>query len=285
MARLVSIIGVTHNPFMPRLFASPNPPPGAALVMERVELMREKLRRAEPDVLLMIGNDHLNQFFMDNMPTFMIGKMDAYDGTFYNEVREFGLPVVHLRGDARLGRQLLEGALDHHVDLSYSDELRLDHSTIVPLMWVRPQMDLPVVPLLTNCIAPPLPRAARVHEVGRILRQVIDELPGDQRIAVVASGHLSLEVGGPKQFEPRFTDPDFDRRAVAWVAENDVATAAQACTYEQMSRSGNMTPGFLNFLMAMGLANGLQPSYAEGLDAGFPAVPFFAWEPVAEAVA
>jgi hypothetical protein len=60
---------------------------------------------------------------MDNMPSFMIGKMEAYDGTFYNEVREFGLPVVHLRGDAKLGRQLLEGALDHHVDLSYSDEL------------------------------------------------------------------------------------------------------------------------------------------------------------------
>jgi protocatechuate 4,5-dioxygenase, beta chain len=283
VARLVSIIGVTHNPFMPRLFALPDPPPGAALALARVALMREKLRQAEPDVLLMIGNDHLNQFFMDNMPAFMIGKMDAYDGTFYNEVREFGLPVVRVPGDARLGRQLLEGALDHDVDLAYSDELRLDHSTIVPLLWVRPEMDLPVVPLLTNCIAPPLPRARRVHAVGQALRRVIEELPGDQRIAVVASGHLSLEVGGPKMMEPRLTDPQFDHQAVGWIANNDLEGAARACTFEQLSRSGNMTPGFLNFIMAMGIADGLRPTHAEGLEAGFPATPFFAWEPLAGA--
>jgi protocatechuate 4,5-dioxygenase beta chain len=99
VARLVSIIGITHNPFMPRLFSQPTRPPGAAVVIERVEQMRERLRAAAPDVLLTIGNDHLNQFFMDNMPPFLIGKMDSYPGTFYNEVREFGLPPVELKGD------------------------------------------------------------------------------------------------------------------------------------------------------------------------------------------
>jgi hypothetical protein len=39
-----------------------------------------------------------------------------------------------------------------------------------------------------------------------------------------------------------------------------------------------MTAGFLNFLMAMGVANGTRPSHAEGMDSGFPAVPFFSWE-------
>ncbi len=39
-----------------------------------------------------------------------------------------------------------------------------------------------------------------------------------------------------------------------------------------------MTLGFLNFLMAMGVAGGASPTHAEGLDAGFPAVPFFAWK-------
>jgi hypothetical protein len=28
----------------------------------------------------------------------------------------------------------------------------------------------------------------------------------------------------------------------------------------------------------MGVANSAKPSYAEGLDAGFPAIPFFSWE-------
>ena len=91
MAQVVSILGVTHNPFFPRLFGQAKQPPGAALVREKLAQQREWLRRAEPDVLVMIGNDHLNQFFMDNMPGFLIGRMDRYAGIFYNEVREFGL--------------------------------------------------------------------------------------------------------------------------------------------------------------------------------------------------
>ena len=107
MAEIVSIIGITHNPFMPRLFKQPQQPPGAAKVQERIAMMRQKLAEAEPDVLVCIGNDHLHQFFMDNMPAFMIGKMTEYDGTFYDEEREFGLPKCKLPGDvdvADLGR-------------------------------------------------------------------------------------------------------------------------------------------------------------------------------------
>ena len=42
-----------------------------------------------------------------------------------------------------------------------------------------------------------------------------------------------------------------------------------------MIRSGDMISGYLNFLMMMGVANSTKPSYAEGSDAGFPAMPFF----------
>jgi len=77
MAKLVTIIGITHNPFMPRLFQQTQQPPGAAKVKERIAMMRKKLAEAKPDVLITIGNDHLHQFFMDNMTPFMIGKMDT----------------------------------------------------------------------------------------------------------------------------------------------------------------------------------------------------------------
>ncbi len=278
MADLVAIIGVTHNPFMPRLFSRPNRPSGCAKVIERLEMMREKLRQAKPDALVTIGNDHLHQFFMDNMPAFMIGKMDAYEGTFYDEKREFGLPECRVPGDLDLSDQIMEGALDKGVDLAYSNEITIDHSIIVPLMFTRPEMDLPIVPILTNCIAPPLPRPKRFYEVGRTIRAVIDELRTDKRIAVLVSGHLSLEVGGPKQFEGRLLDPDFDARAVGWIARGNVSGAVNNCSFDQLKKSGNMTAGFLNFIMMMGVANASATSYAEGLDAGFPAIPFFAWE-------
>src|ERR1041384_6611099 len=199
MGQIVTIIGITHNPFMPRLFQQAQQPPGAVKVRERIEMMRQKMSDAKPDVLVTIGNDHLHQFFMDNMPAFMIGKMDAYDGTFYDEIREFGLPRCRLPGDLELSEAIMEGAFDRGVDFAYSNELTIDHSIVVPMMFVRPEMDVPIVPILTNCIAPPMPRAKRFYEVGRAIRSALDSFSSSKRVGVLVSGHLSLEIGGPKQ--------------------------------------------------------------------------------------
>ncbi|MGZ8522711.1 MAG: DODA-type extradiol aromatic ring-opening family dioxygenase [Candidatus Binatia bacterium] len=278
MAQIVSIIGITHNPFMPRLFKQPQQPPGAAKVKERIAMMRQKLAEAKVDVLVCIGNDHLHQFFMDNMPAFMIGKMEQYDGTFYDEEREFGLPKCKLQGDLDVSDAIMEGAFDRGVDFSYSNELTIDHSIVVPMMFVRPEMDIPIVPILTNCIAPPMPRAKRYFEVGTALRGAIDSLPTNKRIGVLVSGHLSLEIGGPKMFEPKLTDPNFDANAVGWIVNGNIDAATEACAPDKMIGYGNMTTGYLNFIMMMGLANLAKPSYAEGLDAGFPAIPFFSWD-------
>ncbi len=278
MAQVVTIIGITHNPFMPGLFQQPQQPPGAAKVKERIAMMRDKLAAAKPDLLVTIGNDHLHQFFMDNMPPFMIGKMESYEGTFYDEIREFGLPTCKLPGDPDASEHILEGAMDQGVDFSYSNELTIDHSIVVPMLFVRPEMDIPIVPVLTNCIAPPMPRPKRFYEVGLAIRKAIDTLPHDRRVGVLVSGHLSLEVGGPKQFERRLMDPEFDADAVGWIARGDILSAEKECTPPRMMRAGNMTTGYLNFLMMMGVAKNGTPSYAEGLDAGFPAIPFFSWD-------
>ena len=171
----------------------------------------------------------------------------------------------------------MEGAFDRGVDFAYSNELTIDHSIVVPMMFVRPQMDIPIVPVLTNCIAPPMPRAKRFYEVGKAIRSAIDALSTAKRIGVLVSGHLSLEIGGPRQFEPRLIDPAFDAAAVGWIRNGDVEGAAEGCTPEKMLQAGNMTSGYLNFLMMMGIANATKPSHAEGLDAGFPAIPFFNW--------
>jgi protocatechuate 4,5-dioxygenase beta chain len=139
-------------------------------------------------------------------------------------------------------------------------------------------MDIPIVPILTNCIAPPMPRPKRFYEVGQAIRAAIDEVPTNKRIGVLVSGHLSLEIGGPKQFERHLTDPNFDAAAVGWIVNGDIQSAAAGCTPEKMMKAGNMTTGYLNLLMMMGVANATTQSSAEGVDAGFPAIPFFSWD-------
>jgi len=193
------------------------------------------------------------------------------------------LPKCKLQGDLDVSDAIMEGAFDRGVDFSYSNELTIDHSIIVPMLFVRPEMDIPIVPILTNCIAPPMPRPKRYFEVGKALRAAIDSLPTKKRIGVLVSGHLSLEIGGPKMFEPKFTDPNFDANAVGWIVNGNIDAAAEACAPEKVIQYGNMTTGYLNFIMMMGLANLTKPSYAEALDAGFPAIPFFSWDQQAQA--
>ncbi len=172
----------------------------------------------------------------------------------------------------------MEGAFDRGVDFSYSNELTIDHSIIVPMIFVRPGDGYS-----RRADPDQLHRSAdaagkRYFEVGKAIRGAIDSLPTNKRIGVLVSGHLSLEVGGPKQFERHLTDPSFDAAAVGWIVNGDIDGAAEGCTLEKMIQAGNMTSGYLNFLMMMGVAKSTKPSYAEGLDAGFPAIPFFSWD-------
>lgn len=281
MARLVAVIGITHIPFHYRLANQPRSEwsPDTVNIVQRGEMMREKLRQAQPDVLVAVGNDHFHQLFMDNMPAFILGKMEVFDGTYYNEVREFGLPRCRVPGDVKLGQQILERAMNRGVDFAFSNELKVDHSVVVPLTFVRPEMDLPIVPIMTNCVAPPIPPAERFHQVGQVLRSVIEEIPGDKRIGVVVSGHLSLEVGGPLQFDPRAMNEEFDDQAVGWISRGDIKTAIRECTFDRMTQAGNVTHAFLNFLLAMGVAEGLPCTHAEGFKRKGSTQPFFAWEP------
>ena len=109
----------------------------------------------------MVGSDHFHQLWLDNMPQFLIGKAPFYDANYYNEEREFGLPRLLLRGHEELSAYMLREGLDTGFDLAFSNELRVDHSITCPIFTVRPQNDLPIVPVYTNIFAPPLPRPER----------------------------------------------------------------------------------------------------------------------------
>ncbi|MBV9121451.1 MAG: extradiol ring-cleavage dioxygenase [Chloroflexi bacterium] len=278
---MVAIIGVTHFPYYSRLTSGPRDswPPIIEEMVQHNELMAEKLAATQPDVLVMIAHDHLNQFFMNNMPAFVLGKMPRFEGTFNHEHDNYGLPRMEMHGDEEFAGQLLEGGLENGIDFAYSAELKLDHSVTVPLMMVRPELDLPIVPIFSNCIAPPLPSARRFHQVGQILRQIVEGVPEDKRVAFIVSGHLSLEVGGPKQNQNDAPDLEWDARAASWIAEANIEEAlAQCADLHKMLNHGNLAHGFLNYLLALGLAGDRKPSYAKVLPTWRGQSPYFVWD-------
>src|SRR3954447_12309434 len=170
MATIAAIIASTHHPFYLKASTAPpeSRPPFADEWVAKILAFRETLTRAEPDVLVMVGSDHFHQLWLDNMPQFLIGKAPYYDANFYNEEREFGLPRLLLKGHEELSAYLLREGIDRDFDLAFSNELRVDHSITCPIVTVRPQNDLPVVPVYTNIFAPPLPRPERFVKLGKL---------------------------------------------------------------------------------------------------------------------
>ena len=171
MATLVAILATTHHPFFYKTSQLPpeEAPPFAAEWVRKVTAYRETLTRARPDVLVMVGSDHFHQLWLDNMPQFLVGKAPYYDANYYNEEREFGLPRMSW-GHEELSAYILREGLDGGFDLAFSNELRVDHSITCPIITVRPQNDLPVVPIYTNIFAPPLPPPERFVKLGRTIR-------------------------------------------------------------------------------------------------------------------
>jgi protocatechuate 4,5-dioxygenase beta chain len=278
VANVVEIIGITHSPNMGRMLLEPNPEFAIRKSAEDYDRMRVKMAEAKPDVLVVIASDHLNQFFMDNMPAFLIGKAPVAEGPFPHEIRQHGLTPYRTKVEVEMAKGMLRLAPDFGVDFSFSDEFRIDHAFTIPLGFIRPEMDLPIIPIFTNVMAPPIPTAKRFYDVGRMIRSIIEALPINARVGILASGHMATELGGPKN--SRYSaDPEFDRRMIQLIGEGKAEEVVQQATWDRLLHAGNNTLGFLNFILLLGVAGAAVPN-AVGLH--FPeqkaAVPFMAWD-------
>jgi protocatechuate 4,5-dioxygenase beta chain len=282
MATIVAVVASTHHPFYYRASTSTGAdrPPFADEWVAKIEAFRATLTAAEPDVLVMVGSDHFHQLWLDNMPQFLVGKAPFFDANFYNEEREFGLPRMLLAGNEDLSSHLLRQGLDAGFDLAFSNELRIDHSITCPIITLRPEADLPIVPIYTNIFAPPLPQPKRFVQLGQSIRDIVQSWPSHLRVAVIGTGHLSLELGGPRQFGPHGPDPEFDQRAVEWIANGDLDECLREVTLDSLHSPGNATHGFMDFMLMMGVAGaGVKADYVDTLDLFHTMEAYFTWYP------
>lgn len=173
-----------------------------------------------------------------------------------------------------------EELLGKDFDFSVSHELKIDHSIICPIITVRPDADLPVVPIYTNIFVPPLPSPRRFYAVGRAIREIIDSFPSDKKVAAIGTGHLSLELGGPRQFGEHGPDPLFDADAIEWLSTGNIDAILDNVTHESMAGAGNATHGFMDLLLMMGIAGpGVHADYVDHLDLFHTREMYMTWYP------
>lgn len=245
MARPVLGIATTH---IAAIVRSPQiaPPDEAGRFRAGFETLADALARAAPDVLVVISPDHVNRFFLDNMPAFCIGLRDSFVGPAEEGT---GIPRRQVTGHVPLATGILQHGLEQGVDWSRAEDWVLDHGFMVPLHMLDPGGRLPVVPINVNCAAPPLPGIARCHTVGALLGEAIRAAEDGLRVAVIAAGGLSHSPGDEQM---GFVDSEFDERFLG-LLEAGATADILALSDAEIDAAGSSTAEIRSWIMLYGL--------------------------------
>lgn len=209
----------------------------AEQVQRALDRIRDAITEARPDVILVIGDDHEEMFSKENitalsvyfgqdvvMRTMSVENMDARPAWDANQLwmrkayAGSAMDAPHrFPGDPEFARALIDGLLDRGVDVGGIAGVAdpavagVGHSTG---FIVKRLVDVParVVPLFQNTYYPPcVMRPARCREVGMKIAATINAMPGNYRVAIVASGGLSHFV----------TDQELDKSVINAVVNHD----------------------------------------------------------------
>jgi protocatechuate 4,5-dioxygenase beta chain len=263
MARLVAAAAASHAPSIGTI-KDPSISPEWRRVFDGFETVRDAFRRARPDVLVIVANDHLDSFFLNAMPAFAIGAAPEYPPADEGYGRPESPPI---RGREDLGVFLVEQAYEAGFDPLIARDMVVDHGVNIVYPLVRPERDLPVVPVFQNTAAPPLPTARRCWQFGRFLAEAIARWPGEECVALIGTGGLAHQLGGRTM---GWIAEDFDRRMLDLLTAGPRADLA-ALTNAEIEAAGNGPNEIRNWITvaaAVGDAPGRVVAYEKILVTG-----------------
>ena len=216
--------------------------------------VREWLARLEPDVAIVVYNDHGADFQLDKYPTFAIGVAERYaiaDEGFGSR------PLPEVRGDAEFSTHLVEALVADEFDLTVCQELGVEHGFLVPmnLCFEHGPAGWPVstVPLQVNVIQHPLPSGRRCFKLGQSLRKAVASYPGNLKVVVMGTGGMSHQLQGKRfgfiseAFDQWFLDElENDPEGLAGISHQEIMEKAGAEAVELimwLTMRGAMGPG------------------------------------------
>ena len=201
-----------------------------AEAQEGVEHLKDAVRRAELDALIVVGDDHKELYQDDNLPGFVVyhGRtirnvpLDGFKGPewarratarYYEEKEPRDYPV-----ESGLALHLITSLVDREFDPVASDALPPGKGEGHAFAFVRKRLmedqSLPVVPVLINTYFPPnQPTPRRCYKLGQAIREAVESYPGEARVGIVGSGGLSHFV----------VDEALDREVIDAMARKDAA--------------------------------------------------------------
>jgi hypothetical protein len=170
--------------------------------------LRERIRAAKLDVLLVVGDDQTELFRTTNNPAFAIyygdtirnaKRVTSPNDSWYARARTMRQEPdadVHYPVKSDMAAWLIRELCNRDFDIAAMDGLERDQYEGHAFSFIHRRYlqgaDLPVIPVIINTFDPPnQPTPRRCIQLGRALRELIEAYPEDLRVGVVASGGLS----------------------------------------------------------------------------------------------
>jgi hypothetical protein len=240
MAKLVGIVNTSHSPFCyraPELWNEVRASRSlradvpfddvegnrakSRRIQQAFATLRDRLRAAAPDVIVVLGDDQLECFDFANFPSFAVYVGPEYRGKLFSG------EMQRVPGHPEVAVALLSGLMRRGFDPAFSMEMPkpergIGHAFLRPGESLT-DFSIPIVPVLLNCYYAPQPTAMRCYQLGRAVREVIDEYPGDLRVAVVGSGGLWHTPAAPDAY----LDEEFDGAMLRHMAAGDARSMAE----------------------------------------------------------
>ncbi len=249
MADIVFAGGVPHNPFFPPMVEAGGP--FADELRRLYGAVGERLVASRPDVIIVFTTDHYNAFFEVSVPIFSICTAELAPGPCdYPNLRQYEVAV-----DAPLARELQRHLVESEFDVGASQEVMLDHTITAPLSLMIPDIDIPLVPFFVSTSMRPIPSARRCRALGAAISAGLSAGGGERRVALLASGGFSFDVGGPRISEDSHVgvpDPVWLEHVVARLRVGEVDALVPEITPQQLVRAGNAAGEILNWIVVLG---------------------------------
>jgi len=199
MARIVGGLTTSHIPAIANAMSQGlEQDPYWKRFFDGYEPVKEWLARVEPDVAIVVYNDHGLNFFLNQIPTFAIGCADRYE----NADEGWGLKTLSsFEGDIEFSWHLAESLINQNFDMTLCQEMLVDHGFITPmaLMWRHlPNWPVKTIPLAVNTVQHPMPSAKRCYQLGSALGTAIESYPEDLKVVIFGTGGMSHQLQGER---------------------------------------------------------------------------------------
>ncbi len=199
MARIVAGVGCSHVPAIgAALDLGKTEEPYWKRVFAGFERSKQWIADLNPDVAIVVFNDHATAFSVDLIPTFALGCAEEYPPA---DEGWGARPVPMVRGHAELASHIAQSVILDEFDLTVVNRMAVDHGLTVPLSLMFGNVTnwpCQVVPLAVNVVMFPPPTGRRCFMLGRSIRKAVESYPEDLRVVVFGTGGLSHQISGSR---------------------------------------------------------------------------------------